>query len=47
MIFREKEIQLKDGRSAVLRSACQEDAEELLRFMRTTAVETPYLMREA
>jgi len=45
MQFREKEIKLKDGRTAILRSPNMEDAQALLDYMKITAAETPYLLR--
>lgn len=46
MIFPEKEVTLKDGRVAVLRNAVPEDAADCLKYLRVTAVETPFLLRE-
>lgn len=46
MIINEKSIRLKDGRNAVLKSICQEDAEDLVTYLKTTAGETPFLIRE-
>ena len=40
MLFPEKEIILKDGRTALLRSALPEDAAEMVAFMKTTAGES-------
>ena len=45
MIFPEKEITLKDGRTAILRSPLASDAEAGLAFMKQTAEETPFLLR--
>ena len=45
MIFPEKEIQLKDGRIALLRSPLPSDAEAALEYMKITAAETPFLLR--
>ena len=45
MIFPEKEIILKDGRTALLRSPLASDAEAALEYMKITASETPYLLR--
>lgn len=45
MVFPEKEIRLKDGRTAILRSPLPSDAEAALEFMKQTAGETPYLLR--
>ena len=44
MIFEETYIQLKDGRKALLRSPCENDAEEMLRFIRKASGETDFLM---
>lgn len=46
MLFAEKEIRTKDGQVAIIRNARTEDAAALLRYLKTTASETPYLMRE-
>ena len=46
MYFPEKEVKLKDGRTAVLRSAKPEDAADCLEYLRVTAAETPFLLRE-
>ena len=45
MLFPEKEIRLKDGRTALLRSPLPSDAEAALEFMKITAEETPFLLR--
>ena len=45
MIFDKKEIQLKNGAMAILRSPTEDDAASLLAYMRTTAGETPFLLR--
>ena len=45
MIFRETVFKLKDGRDALLRSPCEEDAEEMLRFIIQASGETAFLMR--
>lgn len=45
MRYTEKEIVLKDGRSALLRSPVPEDAEELIQYLKITSGETPYLLR--
>ena len=45
MIFEEKKIVLKDGRTAVLRSPCVEDAEKLMHFIIRTYGETEFLLR--
>ena len=44
MIFKEAEFQLKDGRTALFRSPCEDDADEMLRFIRKASGETDYLM---
>lgn len=47
MYFAEKEIILKDGRRCILRSARpKEDAKALIDYLKITATETPYLLRE-
>ncbi len=46
MIFPEQRFRLKDGRTCTLRAAQPEDAEAMLDYLRTTAGETPYLLRE-
>ena len=46
MYFEPKTIILKDGRSCLLRSPDLEDVEEMLAFLRQTAAETHFLMRE-
>lgn len=46
MYFPEKEVKLKDGRVAVLRNARVEDAADCLEYLRVTATETPFLLRE-
>ena len=45
MVFKETEFQLKDGRTALLRSPCEDDAVEMLQFIRTASGETDFLMR--
>ena len=45
MKFVEKMICLKDGREAVLRSPLPSDAEQMLRYLKTTAEETKFLTR--
>ena len=45
MIFREKQIRLKDGRTAILRSPTAADAEQMLEYLAVTAGETPFLIR--
>lgn len=45
MLYEPKQITLKDGRTAILRSPRAEDADEMIEYMKTTAGETPFLMR--
>lgn len=45
MRFSEKEICLKDGRTAQLVSPTPNMAQEMLRYLRDTCGETPYLLR--
>ena len=45
MVFREREIKLKDGRDALLRSPCEDDAEEMLRFITKASGETDFLLK--
>ena len=45
MIFQEKQIQLRDGRTALFRSPNAGDAEQMLEYLMLTAGETPYLIR--
>ena len=43
MEFDEREVRLKDGRTAILRAPRLEDAAALIEYLRTVAGETPYL----
>lgn len=45
MVFEEKVFELKDGREALFRSPCEDDAEEMLRFIIQASGETDYLMK--
>ena len=45
MIFPEKEIILKDGRTALFRGPLPSDAASALEYMKISAGETPYLLR--
>ena len=45
MVFKETEFKLKDGRAALLRSPREDDAEEMLQFIKKASGETDYLMR--
>lgn len=47
MLFAQKTIVLKDGRTAILRSPKAEEAEAMLDYLKTAASETPYVLREA
>lgn len=46
MIYAETEIKLKNGCAAVVRNARPEDAEKMIEYLRITAGETPFLLRE-
>ena len=46
MICAEKSFTLKNGKSGILRSPREEDAQALLDYLKTTYGETPYLLRE-
>lgn len=45
MIFESKEIQLRNGETALLRSPRLEDAEEMAEYLKTCAGETHFLLR--
>ena len=45
MIFDEKQIILKDGRTAILKTPCVEDAEKMLNYIKTVSGETDFLLR--
>ena len=45
MIFEDKPITLKDGRTAILKSPCVEDAEKLLNYIKKACSETEFLLR--
>ncbi len=45
MIFTEKEITLKNGKTAILKSPVESDAEELLNMIKQTCGETDYLTK--
>ncbi len=45
MVFKETTFTLKDGREALLRSPCEEDAAEMLQFIVKASGETDYLMK--
>ena len=47
MILAARTITLKDGRLCVLRSPLPSDAENIIRYLKTTAEETPFLNRYA
>ena len=46
MLFEEKSIKDKLGRSVLFRNARPEDAEDLIQYLKITSAETPYLVRE-
>lgn len=46
MIYEPMRITDKTGQEVILRSAELSDAENLIRFLKVTASETPYLIRE-
>lgn len=45
MRYTEKEIPLKNGKTALFRSPGKADAEEMVQYLRTTAGETDFLLR--
>ena len=45
MIFEDKKITLKDGRTAILKTPCIEDAEKMLHYIKTACGETDFLAR--
>ncbi len=45
MVFEEKRCKLKDGREALFRSPCEDDAEEMPWFIIRASGETDYLMK--
>lgn len=45
MIFEEKKIILKNGKTAILKSPCVEDAEKMLNYIKKACGETDFLMR--
>lgn len=45
MIFEDKQITLKDGRTAILKTPCIEDAEKMLNYIKSASGETDFLMR--
>lgn len=46
MYFTDREIKTKDGRTAILRNAKAEDADMLIKYLKITSLETPFLVRE-
>ena len=46
MLFEEISIQDKMGRTVVFRNARPEDSADLIKYLKTTSAETPYLIRE-
>ena len=45
MRFAERTIALKDGRTCILKPATPDLAEEMIEYMKKTAIETPFLTR--
>ena len=45
MILEDKQITLKDGRTAVLKTPCIEDAEKMLHYIKKSCGETDFLIR--
>ena len=45
MIFENKQITLKDGRTAILKTPCIEDAEKMLNYIKKSCGETDFLTR--
>ena len=45
MVYEETTFTLKDGRTAILRSPCEDDAAEMLDFIRKSSGETVFLMK--
>ena len=45
MIFEDKQITLKDGRTAILKTPCIEDAEKMLNYIKKSCGETDFLAR--
>lgn len=46
MVFEERSMKDKLGRTIVFRNAIPEDAEDLIQYLKITSAETPYLVRE-
>ena len=46
MLFEETRIKDKLGRTIVLRNARPEDSADLIKYLKTTSAETPYLIRD-
>lgn len=45
MLFKQKEIMLKDGRTCTLRSPVKEDAKQMIEHLKQTAGDTDFLLR--
>ncbi len=45
MLFEDKQITLKDGRTAILKSPRTEDADKLLNYIKKSCGETDFLIR--
>ncbi len=46
MLFHAKEIQLKNNTTALLRSPTEQDAKQMVEYLKTVCAETPFLVRE-
>lgn len=46
MLVQEKQIRLKNGVTAIFRSPRLEDSKELIEYLKTTAGQTPFLLRD-
>lgn len=45
MIFEKKTLLLRNGKECILRPTAPEDSEEMIRYMKETAAESPFLLR--
>jgi len=45
MIYNEKNITLKNGKSCILRSPTEKDAEEMISYLKRTSAETDHMLR--
>ncbi len=46
MLYPEKTVRLKDGRTCIFRSPRPDDAEAMLEYLKTCAAQTPFILRE-